>query len=49
MKKTFIIDHGELQFDKNSGWILIGVYEEPDGYLSDHKYFFFHDDIFDRI
>ena len=49
MKKIFIIDHEQLQFDKNYGWDLIGIPEKPDETLSDHEYFFIHDDIFDRI
>ena len=47
--KIFIIDHEQLQFDKNAGWTLIGIPEKEDGTLSDHEYFFIHDDIFDRI
>ena len=46
LKKIFINDHGELQFDKNDGWALILMPEEPYGYLSDHEYFCIHDDIF---
>ena len=47
--KIFIIDHGKIQSDKNSGWKLIGDPEEPDRYLLDHEYFCIHDDLFDRI
>ena len=49
LEKIFIIDHEQLQFDKNAGWILIGIPEKPDGKLSDCEYFCIHDDIFDRI
>ena len=48
-KKIFIIDHEQLEFNKNSGGTLIGIPEKPDGTLSDHEYFCIHDDIFDRI
>ena len=47
--EAIIIDHEQLQFDKNSGWILIGNPENPDGYLLYHEYFFIRDDLFDRI
>ena len=49
MDKRFIIDHEQLQLDKNAGWTLIGISEKPNGTLSDHEYFCIHDDIFDRI
>ena len=49
LKKIFIIDNEELQFNKNDGWGLIGNTEEPDVYLSDHEYFSIHDDLFDII
>ena len=49
LEKIFIIDHKELEFDKNYGWTLIGIPPNPDGYLPDHEYFCIHDDIFDRI
>ena len=49
LEKIFIIDHEQLQFDKNAGWILIGIPEKPDGTLSDHDYFCIHDDICDII
>ena len=49
LEKIFIIDHEQLQFDKNAGWTLIGIPEKEDGTLSDHEYFCIHDDIFDRI
>ena len=39
LKKRFIIDHEELQFHKNDVWGLIGIPDEPYGYLSDHEYF----------
>ena len=48
-KRIFIIDHGKLESNKNSGSALIGILEKPDGTLSDHEYFFIHDDLFDRI
>ena len=47
--KTFIIDNEEIQYDKNDGWTLIGIPKEPDGYLTDHEYFYNNVDIFDRI
>ena len=47
--KRFIIDHKQLQFDKTYGWTLIGIPEKEDGSLSDHEYFFIHDDLFDII
>ena len=49
LEKLIIIDHGKLQFDKNGGWKLFAIPENPDGYLLDHEYFFIHDDLFDRI
>ena len=49
MEEIFIIDHEQLQFYKTDGWTLIGIPEKEDGTLSDHEYFFIHDDIFDRI
>ena len=48
LKKGFIIDHEQLQFDKNYGWTLIGIPEKPDGTLSDHEYFWIHNYLFDR-
>ena len=49
LEKIFIIDHEQLESDKNSGWTLIGITEKPDGNLSNHEYFCIHDDIFDRF
>ena len=49
MEKRLIIDHGQLQFDENYGWNLFGTCDKPDGTLSDHEYFFIHDDLFYRI
>ena len=49
MEKIFIIDHEQLQYDKNAGWTLIGITEKTDGSLLDHKYFCIHDDLFDII
>ena len=34
---------------KNSGYNLIGIPERPDGTLSDHEYFYIHDDLVDRV
>ena len=48
-EKIFIIDHEQLEFDKNSWWTLTGISEKPDGNLPDHEYFCIHDDLFDRI
>ena len=47
-EKRFIIDHKQLQFDKNSGWALIGIPDKSDGTLSDNEYFCIHDDLFGR-
>ena len=49
IRRNFIIDHEQLQFDINDGWTLIGIPDKPDGTLSDHEYFSIHDDLFDRI
>ena len=49
LKKRFFIDHKKLQFDTNSGWNLIGILENPNGYLLDHEYFCINDELFDRI
>ena len=49
LKKRFIIDHIQLEFDKTDGWTLMGISEKEDGTLYDHDYFCIHDDIFDRI
>ena len=48
LEKIFIIDHEQIQFDRNYGWTLILIPEKPDGYLLDHEYFCIHDYIFDR-
>ena len=48
-EKIFIINHEQIQFDKNLGWNLIVVPEKRDGTLSNHEYFCIHHDIFDRI
>ena len=39
VKRIFVIDHEELQFDKNDGCTLIVLPDEPNGLMSDHKYF----------
>ena len=31
LENRFIIDHEELQVDKNAGLVLIGITEQPDG------------------
>ena len=49
MEKIFIIDHEQLQFDKNAGWTLIGINNKPDGSLYVHETFCIHDDLFYRI
>ena len=49
LRRIFIIGHELLQFDKTDGWNLIGISEKEDGTLSDHEYFFIHDDLFDII
>ena len=48
-EEIFIIDHEQLQFDKNSGWTLIGIPEKPHVIFFDCEYFCIHDYIFDRI
>ena len=30
-EKRFIIDHEQLEPDKNAGWNFIGIREKPDG------------------
>ena len=47
--KRFIIDHEQLELDKNIGWTLIGIPKKLNGTLSDHEYFCIHDDLFDII
>ena len=49
MEKSFVIDHKQLQFDKNYGWTLFVICDKPDGTFSGHETFFIHDDLFDRI
>ena len=49
MQKIFIIDHEQLQFDKNAGCTLIGNPEEPGSSLLDNEYFCIHGDLFDII
>ena len=49
VKKRFIIDNEELQFDKKCGWNLIGILDKPNGSMSHHEYFFIHKDLFHRI
>ena len=39
IKKIFIIDHEQLQFNKTDGWNLIGMPEKEDGSLSYHECF----------
>ena len=48
LEKIFIVDHKQLQFDKNAGWNLFGICDKPDGPLSGHDIFCIHDDIFNR-
>ena len=48
LDKRCIIDHEQLQFDKNSGWTLIGIPEKPGITLLYNEFFWIHDDIFDR-
>ena len=36
-----MIDHEQLEFDKNDGWALIVIPEKEDGYLSDNEFFSF--------
>ena len=41
MEKMFIIDHEQLQFDKNAGWSLIGISNKPDGFCMFMRHFVF--------
>ena len=43
LKKRFIIDHVQLEFDQTDGWTLIGILEKEDRTLYDHEYFCIHD------
>ena len=47
--EKIIIDHKQLQFDKNPVWKLVVNTKELDGSLLDHEYFCIHYDLFDRI
>ena len=49
VEKRFVIDHEELKFDKNYGWNLFGIYDQPNGLMFDHDYFCFHKDLFEII
>ena len=49
MEKIFIIEHEQLQFDKNERLALPGIHKKHGGTLTDHEYIFIYDDIFDRI
>ena len=49
MEKIFIIDHEQLQYDKNFGCNLIGIPEKPDGNFLDREYFCIRDYLFDII
>ena len=49
IEKIFIIAHEELQFEKNDFRNLIWITNERNGSMSDHKYFFINEDIFDII
>ena len=42
VKNIFKIDNDEIQFDKNNGWALIEIIDEPNGLMFDHDYFFIH-------
>ena len=39
----------KLNLIKKYGWILVGIPEKSDGFITDYEYFFIHEDIFDRI
>ena len=41
LKKRLIIEKEELQFDKNDGWTLIVIIDEPNGLMSNHDNFSF--------
>ena len=49
LENRFIIDHKQLEFDKNAGWTLIVISEKPDETFSYHEYFCIHGDVFDII
>ena len=49
VKKIFIIDHEELQLDKNYVWNLIEIPDELNGSMFYHEYSCIHEDIFGRI
>ena len=41
LKRIFIIDHKQLELNKDAGWNLFGLPEKPDVHFSDHDYFSF--------
>ena len=49
VKKIFIIDHEELQFNNNYVWNLIWITDEPNGLVSDHECYCIHKYVFDII
>ena len=49
LEKKLIIDHEQLQYDKNAGWTLIGILDKPGGTFADRENFCIHDNLFDRI
>ena len=36
LKKIFIIDHKQLELNKDAGWNLFGIPEKPDRTLPEH-------------
>ena len=49
LEKILIVDHEQLQFDKNSVCTLIDDPDKPDVSLLDNECFCINDDIFDII
>ena len=47
VKKRLIVDDEELQFDKNDELTVIGITNEPNGWMYYHEYFCTYDDLFD--
>ena len=49
MKNIYSIEYKGIDFVKGYGYALTWNPDHPDGASTDHKYFCFHDDLFDRI
>ena len=48
-ENTYTIDDKGIHFVKGDKYDLFGNPDDPYGTSNDHKYFFIHDDLFDRI